>query len=246
MFTELLPVLKDRVVILTIARLDANLLRVNVIPQKRKPDKENDAADNALATPLSVTASAEELDREFAQQVRNFSGSYERAAANIQQIESAHAAAVKAAQEEAREARKQKATHVKPASQPTTDTPAPAADKPVVTGKPQSTSAPVMQSLFDSESPETEAAANTESKETAVPEALSHQMPAAEPSREIANRMPAVQQESARQAAPAKSEVVICQICQSPILSTQKQHPLMPLPAHASATDCQQARAAAR
>ena len=53
MFMELLPVLKDRMVTLMIARLDDQLLRVNVIP-KRTSDKENKAAETALSTPLTI------------------------------------------------------------------------------------------------------------------------------------------------------------------------------------------------
>jgi hypothetical protein len=53
MFMELLPVLKDRMVTLMIARLDDQLLRVNVIP-KRTSDQENKAAETALSTPLTI------------------------------------------------------------------------------------------------------------------------------------------------------------------------------------------------
>src|SRR5215469_7996398 len=109
MFTELLPVLKDRMVTITIARLDESLLRVNVVPQT-KIGKEGDSADKAISVPLTVTATAEELDREFAQQVLSFSGSYERAASNIREIEKAHAAAVKAAEDEQKNAKGKKSS----------------------------------------------------------------------------------------------------------------------------------------
>ena len=127
MFTELLPVLKDRMVTLIIARLDETLLRVIVVPQ-RKSDKENNAAENALSMPLTVTGTAEELDRELAHQMRSFSGSYERAACNIREIENAHAAAVKAADEEKKNAKGKKpsATPVKAATGAESDSQAPA------------------------------------------------------------------------------------------------------------------------
>ena len=77
MFTELMPVLQDTMVTLTISRLDEQLLRVS----KRKTDRES-TAENALCTPLTVTATAAELDQDLARQV-SFSYSYQRAAANI-------------------------------------------------------------------------------------------------------------------------------------------------------------------
>ena len=54
MFTELLPVLQDTILTVTISRMDGQLLRVNIIPT-RKTDKES-TAKNALCTPLTVTA----------------------------------------------------------------------------------------------------------------------------------------------------------------------------------------------
>ena len=98
MFSELMPVLQNTIVTLTISRLNDQLLRVDIIPI-RKTDKESDA-ENALSKPLSVTAPPAELDQDFARQVLSFSHSYERSAANIREIEEAHAAAVKAAEEE--------------------------------------------------------------------------------------------------------------------------------------------------
>jgi len=98
MFTELLPVLQDTMVTVTISRMDDQLLRVNIIPT-RKTNKES-TAENALCTPLTVTATAAELDQDLGRQVVSFSHSYQRSAANIREIEEAHAAAVKAAEEE--------------------------------------------------------------------------------------------------------------------------------------------------
>jgi PRTRC genetic system protein E len=148
MFTELLPVLKDRTVILTIARLDNNILRVNVVP-KRKSDKENDDAENALSTPLTVTATAEELDREFGQQVRTFSGSFEITASNIRDIENAHAAAVKAAEDAKKNSKGKKVSVAQgKATARDDDSPTPTNARPVF-GKPQTAVAATTQSLFD-------------------------------------------------------------------------------------------------
>ncbi len=54
MFTELLPLLKDRTLMLIIADTGGETLRVNVIPQRRS-GKENDTAENAFASPLTIT-----------------------------------------------------------------------------------------------------------------------------------------------------------------------------------------------
>jgi PRTRC genetic system protein E len=88
MFTELLPVLQDTMVTLTISGIDEQFLP-NIIP-KRKTDKES-IVENALCT-LTVRATAAELDQDLAQQVVSFGHSYGRAAANFREIEEAHAA----------------------------------------------------------------------------------------------------------------------------------------------------------
>ena len=63
MFTELMPLLKQRVVMITISDVGEGLLRVNVIPRRL----EGSADENGtLTAPLSITAGkADELDREL-------------------------------------------------------------------------------------------------------------------------------------------------------------------------------------
>jgi len=58
-FVELMPLLKERTLLITVARLDEQL-KVNVIPTKAK-----EGDDQALTTPLSYTGSPEELDAEL-------------------------------------------------------------------------------------------------------------------------------------------------------------------------------------
>lgn len=53
MFKELAPLLRQRAVLLTLAHLEDEQIRVNVIPQKIK-----DGENAALTTPLSVTGTA--------------------------------------------------------------------------------------------------------------------------------------------------------------------------------------------
>ena len=62
---------------LIIAGTGGETLRVNVIPQ-RSAGKENDTAENVFISPLTVTGTAEELDREFASQLAGFRVSLER------------------------------------------------------------------------------------------------------------------------------------------------------------------------
>src|ERR1700735_2821239 len=66
MFVELLPILKNRSVMLTLALVNDKAIRVNVIPKRLM---ESDSGDDALTTPLTVTGTPDELDREFAGQL---------------------------------------------------------------------------------------------------------------------------------------------------------------------------------
>ena len=149
MFTELLPVLQDTMVTVTISRMDDQLLRVNIIPT-RKTNKES-TAENALCTPLTVTATAAELDQDLGRQVVSFSHSYQRSAANIREIEEAHAAAVKAAEEERKneKARKPAAPPAKTSPRCDNESKVAPGGKPVFGSKGQSAPAPAIQSLFD-------------------------------------------------------------------------------------------------
>src|SRR5258706_10245942 len=63
-FTELMPLLRQRAVMITISDVGQGLLRVNIIPRKLVVDGSSDE-NTALTTPLSITGKAEELDREL-------------------------------------------------------------------------------------------------------------------------------------------------------------------------------------
>lgn len=97
MFTELLPILKNRAVMFTVTLVSDQAIRVHVIP---KGLKEADSGDCALTTPLTVTGTAEELDREFCGQLVSFTGSFVKLGSNLAEIEAAHATAVKAVEAE--------------------------------------------------------------------------------------------------------------------------------------------------
>jgi PRTRC genetic system protein E len=60
MFTELMPLLRKRRLLLTISLVEGDTIRATVVPQKAC-----DTEDNALTTPLAITGTAEELDRDL-------------------------------------------------------------------------------------------------------------------------------------------------------------------------------------
>lgn len=149
MFTELMPLLKQRVVMITISDVGEGLLRVNVIPRKL----EGSADENgALTVPLSITGKAEELDRELPGQLTSFTESVTRTGSNIDELKTQHAAAIKAVEAENKKKidHKKKGNGTRTASTPPAS-PAPPADfkdgKPVFGSK---TPMPVENgSLFD-------------------------------------------------------------------------------------------------
>ena len=70
MFQELMPLLAQRMLILTLFRMNDHEIRVNVIPKPLKSDPEDDGA--ALTTPVSVTGSPKELDELLPSQLVEF------------------------------------------------------------------------------------------------------------------------------------------------------------------------------
>ena len=71
MFTELMPLLRKRRLLLTVSLVEADTIRATVVPQKA-----SDTEDNALTTPLAITGTAEELDRDLPQQLVEFAGAH--------------------------------------------------------------------------------------------------------------------------------------------------------------------------
>jgi PRTRC genetic system protein E len=65
-FVELVPLLKLRTLLMTVAIVDEKL-KVNVIPAKAK-----EGEDQALTSPLCFTGSAEELDAELGKQLVSY------------------------------------------------------------------------------------------------------------------------------------------------------------------------------
>src|SRR6185295_4328129 len=103
LFKGLAPLLVNRTVIMTVAADGKGLLTLNVIPKKVKDDE-----SDALTTPLCITASPEDLDRDLAAQLREFTDVHVKAATNIQQGKDELAAAEKAERDAADERRLKK------------------------------------------------------------------------------------------------------------------------------------------
>ena len=109
MFKELLPVLRDRAVLLTVTLVETDQIRVNIV-QKKVKDGDNDA----LTTPLSVTGTAEDLDAELSKTVVGFVGSHLQMKNTLEKAKAEMDAASKAAQAEARAKSKTAAKPVLP------------------------------------------------------------------------------------------------------------------------------------
>jgi len=69
-FEELMPLLTQRVLVVTLSRVSDEQICVNVIPKPLKSDRQDDGA--ALTTPLSVTGTLKELDEQLPRQLAEF------------------------------------------------------------------------------------------------------------------------------------------------------------------------------
>src|SRR6185437_2820671 len=118
MFTELALLLADRTLLLTLSAAPGGIIRVNVVPKCRN---DKDAAENALATPLSVTGTAADLDRDFPAQLTGYAQNILETGSTLNQIREAHKAAVKeleAENKKALDAKRKTNSTSKPAAKP--------------------------------------------------------------------------------------------------------------------------------
>jgi len=97
MFSELMPLLRKRRLLLTIALVEADTIRATIVPQKA-----SDTEDNALTTPLAITGTVEELDRDLPQQLVEFTGAHLQLQTTLASAKAEMEAAARAAREEAR------------------------------------------------------------------------------------------------------------------------------------------------
>jgi PRTRC genetic system protein E len=111
MFRQLVPLLRQRSVLLTVTSLEDDQIRVNVIPKKMK-----EGENNALTTPMSFTGTAVELDEQLPDAIVSFVASHLELKHTLARAKEEMDAATKAAQEEARnKAKNDKKTSSEPA-----------------------------------------------------------------------------------------------------------------------------------
>ncbi len=94
MFVELVPLLKDRTLLITVAGIGGKL-KVNLIPAKVKEGEEQ-----ALTTPLSFTGSAEELDAELGSHFASYVQSHLELRNTLAEAKAEMDAAAKAARQQ--------------------------------------------------------------------------------------------------------------------------------------------------
>ena len=97
MFKELAPYLRQRAVLLTVTHIEEDQIRVNVIPQKLK-----DGENAALTTPLTVTGTSEELDRDLPATIVGFVSAHLQLKNTLDRAKAEMDVAAKTAQAEAR------------------------------------------------------------------------------------------------------------------------------------------------
>ena len=135
MFQQLVPLLRQRSVLLTITSLEEDQIRVNVLPKKLA-----DGENAALTTPMSITGTAAELDAQLPDAIVSFVASHLELKNTLDRAKEEMAAATKAAQDEARSKLK------------TTKKAAPA-DLPVKKGEQKTAELSKAPSLFDMPAP---------------------------------------------------------------------------------------------
>jgi len=111
MFTELMPLLRKRRLLLTISLVEGDTIRATVVPQKA-----SDTEDNTLTTPLAITGTAEELDRDLPQQLVEFTGAHLQLQTTLASAKAEIEAAAKAARDEARKKTTKPSSVTSPAS----------------------------------------------------------------------------------------------------------------------------------
>jgi PRTRC genetic system protein E len=97
MFQQLVPLLRQRSVLLTVTSLEDDQIRVNVIPKKLK-----EGENSAPTTPMSFTGTPVELDEQLPSAIASFVASHLELKNRLARAREEMDAAAKAAQEEAR------------------------------------------------------------------------------------------------------------------------------------------------
>jgi len=100
MFLELMPVLEKRDLLITVSRIEENVLRVVVLPKLTRADE-----NQALATPLCYTGSPAEIDAELPQHLSTYAEKHAALGSTLAEAIAEMEAASKAKREEARKKR---------------------------------------------------------------------------------------------------------------------------------------------
>jgi PRTRC genetic system protein E len=100
MFQELMPLLSQRVLIITLSRVTEEEVCLNVIPKALKSDCQDD--DAALTTPLAVTGTPKELDEQLPRQLVEFVEAHLGLSSTLKSAKEQMESAAKAAREAAK------------------------------------------------------------------------------------------------------------------------------------------------
>jgi PRTRC genetic system protein E len=100
MFQELMPLLAQRILLLTLSRESDEQISVNIIPKPLKSDLQDDGA--ALTTPLCVTGTPKELDEHLPRQLVEFVETHLGLSSTLKSAKEQMEAAGKAAREAAK------------------------------------------------------------------------------------------------------------------------------------------------
>ena len=142
MFQELMPLLRQRTLVLTVSWVNADEVCVNVIPQRLKSAEKDD--NDVLTTPLSLTGTAAELDQELPKQLVEFVGAHVELASTLKNAKAQMDAAAKASKDAVK-----KTASAKPgAASPKLQAPS-ASQEPTETTTPSDDSAPAAASASD-------------------------------------------------------------------------------------------------
>lgn len=116
MFQELMPLLAQRTLVLTLARVNSQEICVSVIPRPLK--REDKEENSAVTTPLSMSGTPQELDQELPQQLVEFVSAHLSLSSSLQSAKEEMAAAAKLAKETAKKAAGTRANQVTTSSPP--------------------------------------------------------------------------------------------------------------------------------
>jgi PRTRC genetic system protein E len=82
LFAELAQLAAERTLLITVSTVDGGLLCVNFVPKRLMPSE-----DDALATPLCLTGTPAELDRDMVGQIRGYVAAHRALSSNLKEAQ---------------------------------------------------------------------------------------------------------------------------------------------------------------